>query len=155
MQPRSEGDHGSGFGLIVLGLALALVGAGSVMLLVLALSHLYVAHYATALGEMAGCALAGGVFLKSYGPYLDRLERRAPQDSPPGGPEADTAGERSAAEPAPTSVVVAVATAAYGLLIILAGLCWTEGTATLWNAVAGTGLIACAAVVWWLGRGSQ
>ena len=53
MQPSGEGERGSGFGLIVLGLALALVGAGSVMLLVLALSHLYVAHYAAALGEIA------------------------------------------------------------------------------------------------------
>ena len=45
-----------------------------------------------------------------------------------------------------------MATAAYGLLIIFAGLLWTEGNARVWNALAGAALVACAAVAWWLGR---
>jgi hypothetical protein len=149
MQTSSEGDAGSGFGLIAVGLALAILGAGSVMLLVLALSHLYVAAYGTALGEVLASALAGGIFLKSYARYLDRLERRAPPDIAEQRPDAVAA---RTAEPAPTSVVVAIATAAYGLLIIVAGLCWTEGEAKSWNALAGVALVACAAAVWWLGR---
>jgi hypothetical protein len=152
MRPPGVPENGSGFGLIVLGLALALLGAGSVMLLVLALSHLYVGFFAAAFGELAGCALAGGIFFTSYGPYLDRLERRAPLEvlPPPPGPEQGSG--RRTAEPAPTGVVVGVATAAYGLLIIFAGLLWTEGNARVWNALAGAALVACAAVAWWLGR---
>ncbi len=147
MQAPHEGGEGSGIGLIALGLVLAVLGAGGVMLLVLALSHLYVGAYGIALGELVGSALAGGLFLKSYGPYLDRLERRAPPE-----PAGDGATGRPAGGPAPTGVVVAVTTGAYGLVLILAGLIWTGGTALLLNAVAGGGLLACAAAVWWLGR---
>src|SRR5688572_1451801 len=113
MAAAGESGGGSGYGLIALGLALALRGAGAVMLLVLALSHLYVGAYGIALGELAGAAVMGGVFWKSYAPYLDRLERRAPRDRADDAPVAVGAERRRAAEPAPTGVVVAVATAAY------------------------------------------
>src|SRR5262245_10215473 len=150
MKPSGGRETGSGIGLIVLGLALAVLGAGAVMLLVVALSHLYVGVYPLALGELAACAVAGGAFLKAYGPYLDRLERRAPPEPAEAG-----AGATPAGDPAPTGVVVAVVTGAYGLILILAGLVWTSGTARLLNGVGGLGLVACAALVWWAGRESR
>ena len=55
-----------------------LVGAASVMCLVLALSHLYVGRYPIALAELAGFALGAVAFFWSYGPYLAVLESRAP-----------------------------------------------------------------------------
>ncbi len=145
-----EGQPAAGFGLISFGLVLAVVGAAAVMLLVLAMTELYVGRYGVALVELAGAVGAGVAFWKSYGPYLDRLERRAP----PAAELGKEAGGAAAAdtEPAPAGVVVAMATAAYGLLILVAGLCWTDGTARLWNVAAGAGLVACAAAVWRLGR---
>src|SRR5262249_10548758 len=100
------------------------------------------------------------VFLWCYGPYLARLEQWAPPtsgDSPQTASVQATTPLRSEVggplgEPAPTSVVVALATTAYGLLIVLAGLIWTQGSALLFNLLGGGMLLACAAAVWWLGR---
>ncbi|MBI1917852.1 MAG: hypothetical protein HYS12_24420 [Planctomycetes bacterium] len=149
----------SGAGLIVAGLALALVGAAAVMCLVLALSHLYVGHYQAALAELAGFILGASAFFWSYGPYLARLEARAPVEADaravpaPAGPAAtEPDAGRSLAEPAAPGTVVAVASGAYGLLLVLGGLIATHGEGLVFNLLAGAGLIASAAAVWWLGR---
>src|SRR5215468_6586727 len=56
-ETKGSDRSASGVGLIVAGLVLALVGAASVICLVLALSHLYVGRYRIALSELAGFAL--------------------------------------------------------------------------------------------------
>src|SRR5207249_10226212 len=92
---------------------------------------------------------------------LARLERRAPVEpdarpaplsTDPGTPEPD-AGP-APAEPAAPGTVVAVASGAYGLLLVLGGLIVTRGEGLVFNLLAGAALIASAAVVWWLGRPS-
>jgi hypothetical protein len=88
------------------------------------------------------------LFLKAYGPYRDRLERRAPAER--AGTQTE---ERPAREPARTGTVVAVA-AAYGLVLILAGVIRTGGTALLLNGLTGAALIGCDAAAWWMGSGS-
>jgi hypothetical protein len=57
-----------------------------------------------------------------------------------------------ATEPLPTNIVVAIAVAAYGLLIIVAGLIWTQGNNVILNLLAGGALLITAAIVWKLGR---
>ncbi len=149
----------SGVGLIAAGLVLALVGAASVMFLVLALSHLYVGQYQTAGAELVGFALGAVAFFWSYGPYLALLEARAPVEadaravSAPAGPAApEPDAGRSRAEPASPNVVVAVASGAYGVLLVLGGLIVTRGEGLIFNLLTGAALIASAAAVWWLGR---
>jgi hypothetical protein len=163
--PEEQHDGStSGADLIATGLLLALLGAGSVLLLILALSQLYVGRYGAAAGELIGCALGGAVFLRSYGPYLTRLEQRAPPEPRPGLPSEALPQAKPAtasppsdqqspgAEPAPTPVVVALTTAAYGLLIALSSSVWARGTALVFNLLAGGALLGCAALVYWLGR---
>lgn len=180
---RSNDCSGAGVGLILTGMALALLGAASVMLLVIGASGLYVGRFTPALAELAGFILGSGIFLKSYGPYLARLEKRAPMDSdttmphdpsvpdsPPGEvaerpPEAAALersiseparqGERSVADPLPTSVIVSLATGAYGLLVAAGGLIWTRGGDLVLNVLAGGALLIAAALVWRLGRTSS
>jgi Na+/proline symporter len=149
----------SGAALIAVGLVLALVGAASVMCLVLALSHLYVGHTQAALVELAGFALGAGVFFWAYGPYLARLESRAPVEpdtkptpSPGEPPTAESMEGLSPAEPAAPGTVVAVASGAYGLLLVLGGLIVTHGEGLVFNLLAGAALIASAVAVWWVGR---
>jgi hypothetical protein len=151
---EQHGGSASGADLIATGLLLALLGAGSVLLLILALSQLYVGRYGAAAGELIGCVLGGPVFLRSYGPYLTRLEQRAPPEPRAGLPSEAPPPDQQCpgAEPAPTPVVVALTTAAYGLLIALAGSAWARGTALVFNLVAGGALLGCAALVYWLGR---
>ncbi|MHC4797576.1 MAG: hypothetical protein ACYTF1_13110, partial [Planctomycetota bacterium] len=89
------------------------------------------------------------IFLKTYGPYLARLEKRAPTDLT----VSDTdLSQPVATEPLPTNIVVAIAVAAYGLLIIVAGLIWTQGNNVILNLLAGGALLITAAIVWKLGR---
>ena len=57
-------SRGSGWGLIGIGLMLALLGAGRSMLMTQGLSHLYVAQYSLGLMELLGCIVSGGVFLR-------------------------------------------------------------------------------------------
>jgi hypothetical protein len=170
----------SGIELIVVGLVLAVTGAGAVALLVLGLSGLYVGAYGTAVAELAGFLLGGGCFTLSYRRYLDRLEAWAPKeiegaiaspvtasvpapgdsnrpDAPAAASPADPAAPAAdaAAQPVSTDVVVAVATLAYGLMIALGGLIWTRGEDLVFNLVAAGLLIICAAAVSWLGRRSR
>jgi len=170
---QEHSDSAGAGTLILTGLVLASLGAGSVALLVLGMSHLYVGACGAAIGELAGFLLMGGVFLASYGPYLDRLERWAPPVShnapPPPGPSAEDMAretrhepvepavpsphtDRSAADPLPTDIVVAVATLLYGLLIALGGLIWTRGADLAFNLIAAAMFVVSAGVVAWLGR---
>ena len=162
---RQEGSP-SGVEFILTGLALALLGAGAVMLMVVGLSILYVGRYGPAVGLLFGFLLAGGLFLKLYGPYLGRLDSRASKE-PAGSSDESDEGPRSIAkseqaatearkdaraDPLPTSVIIALATASYGVLIALGGVIWTAGGDLLLNLLAGGGLLVCAAVVWLSGR---
>ncbi len=158
---RHEGSP-SGVEFILTGLALALLGAGAVMLMVIGLSILYVGRYGPAVGLLFGFLLAGGLFLKLYGPYLERLDARASREPAGTSDDADdeqrkiTTSEQEAteaskdaqAEPLPTSVIIALATASYGVLIALGGIIWTAGGDLVLNLLAGGGLLVCAAVVW-------
>jgi hypothetical protein len=163
---KSRVGSPSGLEFILMGLALALLGAGAVMLMIVGLSLLYVGRYRPAAALLFGFLVAGGLFLKWYGPYLVRLEERAStvpaslsdetDDGQPGiersQPRATEADEDSRAEPLPVSVIIALAAAAYGLLIALGGVIWTEGKDLVLNLSAGGGLLFCAAVVWRMGR---
>src|SRR5262249_46375599 len=104
-------------------------------------------------------AVGASVFFWSYGPYLDRLERRAPVEpslkpvsEPHGQPEPEPAARPRAAEPVAPGTVVALASGAYGLLLVLGGLLGTQGEGLVFNLLAGAALIASAVGVWWLGR---
>jgi hypothetical protein len=70
-----------------------------------------------------------------------------PSSSAPAAP-----GDRLATDPLPTSVIVAMATGAYGLLVAAGGLIWTRGEDLLLNVLAGGALLVAAALVWRLGR---
>jgi len=148
----------SGFGLIFAGLMVAFVGAVAVMLMVIGLSYLYVGGYLTALMFLIGFVLCGSIFLGTYGPYLKRLEQRAPLAREPSklppvveddsGQTAPPDQDTPSAEPMPTNVIVALATSAYGLLIVLVGLIWTRGGDLMLNLLAGAALLISALVVW-------
>ena len=166
-------DSTSGIELILTGLALALLGAGSVMLMVVGLSALYLGGYVLGGGLLTGSLLTGGIFAGTYGSYLNRLEwrigeptHRSSSESPGTPPKAtgtdipdadreadpETSGQEPA-EPAPASRIITLATAAYGLLIAAGGLIWTRGVDLTYNLLAGAALLLCAVVVWRAGRG--
>jgi len=146
----------SGLEFILMGLALALLGAGAMMLMVVGLSLLYVGRYGPAAGLLFGFLVAGGLFLRFYGPYLVRLDDRASTEPASSSDEADDGQRRiKRAEPLPTSVIIALATASYGLLITLGGVIWTEGKDLVLNLSAGGGLLVCAAVVWITGHSAH
>lgn len=151
---QSRGDNtgsASGIELIVGGLGLALLGAGAVMLMVLGLSLLYVGNYVRGGALLSGFVACGALFATFYGRYLDRLERRV------GGPVAVSSAETpqaasvgsSGSEPMAVGGVIALATAAFGLLIIIGGLIWTRRADLLYNLLAGTALVVCAVAVRW------
>lgn len=146
----------SGIGLILAGLGLAVTGAGAVMLLTVGLSALYLGRFVPGAVQLIGAAVAGGAFLSLYGPYLDRLEAwggSTPEHAPDQRPEtAAGAGEPESARPAPTSVVVALATTAYGIVVIFVGLFATQGTDRVFNVVAGVAFLISALLVWRVGR---
>jgi len=157
------GPEHSGAKLILTGLFLALLGAGAIMLMVLGVSYLYVARYGLAVINLGGLIFCGCIFLKTYGPYLDRLERWAPTKSSAdlSGPDTQVSestlippeqNQEKTKEPQPTSVIVSIATSAYGLLVMLCGLIWTQGNDLILNLLAGGALLAIAAIVWRLGR---
>lgn len=150
----NEKHAGAGVDLILIGILLALLGAGSVMLMVLGLSYGYVGCYGLAAVLVAGFALGIGLFSRYYGPYLRRLEARAPRGQHDGASiDRQTVTVPSEpSRPLPTSLIVALAAAAYGLLMVLGGLIWTRGVDLVLNLLAGSGLILAAAIVWWLGR---
>lgn len=161
--------------LIAAGMVLAPIGTASVAMLVLGLSHLYIAQYRTAAIELVLCLIAGGVFLTFYGRYLDRLEQWAPSGSDQTGdaqpPVAATTSQesfserteatntvapsRSLGEPVSTDVVVAIVTLVYGMLIGVGGLIWTRGTALAFNLCAAVLFALCAGIVAWFGRRSR
>jgi hypothetical protein len=160
-------EAGSGFGLIVGGLLLALLGAGSIMLMVLGASFLYVGRYGHAAGLLAGFVAGGIVFFRTYGRYLARLEARVPME--PQVPSIDREQGPSPLEPAspqrpipnpptpsasplPTNVVIALATGGYGVFILVGGLIWTHGQALLLNLIAGAALLLCGILSWLLGQ---
>jgi SSS family solute:Na+ symporter len=151
---QNNAPEDSGFGLILQGIALALLGAVSVMLMVVGLSFLYVGRYGSGLGLLAGFALGTIIFFRLYGPYLSFLEQRAPPRSPSPAPvlpaEAHTLPDQS--EPVSTNFIVAMATGGYGLLIGGGGLIWTRGEHLLLNLMAGLAFLVAAGIVWLLGR---
>jgi hypothetical protein len=175
-----DGGSTSGVDLILKGLVLALLGAGSVMLMVVGLSFLYVGRYGLGGGLLIGSLLAVGVFAGSYGPYLNRLERRAdgltrPSSFQPPPAPSEAAGTDSlnagpgevthsppprqgsseashAPQPAPASRIIALATSFYGVLIVASGMIWTEGADLAYNLLAGAALLVCAVIVWRSGR---
>ncbi len=163
----------SGIGLIAVGLVLALLGAASITLFVLGLSQLYVGIHLRGMCELLGCAIGGALFFTSYGRFIDRLEDWAEvRATPTNGESVSPSHEspvtqmtsavrnsqsairnpQSGIQPAPTSVVVAISTAAYGLLIAGAGMLGTHGTDRLLNVLAGAAFLVSAAIVWRLGR---
>lgn len=175
----NRADVEGGWGRIVGGLLLALLGAGAVMLGVLGASCLYVGRFGLGAIEGVLAIVGGAAFALCYGPYLDRLERRAPmQDddadkagkmpAPQGGrapvldDNAAQAGRTPApqdddrpAEPLPSNVVIALATAAYGVIVLAGGLIWTQHRAAVLNVISGAALLACAGAVWRLGRSTR
>lgn len=166
--PHEEDSAASGR-MIALGLAIALVGAGSMMLFVVGVSELYVGAQTRGLLELCGFAVGMTVFFVTYGRYLDRLERRcapgstganaapATRPKPAARPDQEDVpgGGARAPEPLPTHVVVAVATAGNGLLMLAGSLVLTGGRALVLNVLAAGGLIAGALIVWVFGRGSD
>lgn len=182
-ESRAEGcsnanrNTDSGIGLILLGLALALFGAISVMAMVVGLSYLYVGSYAWGLALLAAFLLGAIGFLRAYGPYLDRLEQRAPArsaptvatshefaasddaafahipaNSPSGCDKVQSGSSSPTAEPMSTDTVVALAMTSYGLLFLGGGLIWTRGEQLVLNLLAGGGFLVVAWIVWWQGR---
>jgi Na+/proline symporter len=201
-------DEGTGIDLILKGLGFAVLGAASIALMALGLSHLYVAEYGRGAVELIGFFIGGALFLTSYGKYIDCLEQWAGEISPASRPTSDPGGavpaewdlkcthcaypltglssrvcpecgepfdvvktweaghpmeiigessvrsteEVTAAQPAPTSVVVAAATVAYGLIIAILGVIWTQGIDLILNVAAGAAFLLSAALVWWFGR---
>ncbi|MBN2292333.1 MAG: hypothetical protein JXM70_07905 [Pirellulales bacterium] len=142
-------DPGNGFGLILVGLALSLLGAASVALMVIGLSYVYVGYYQRAVLLLAGYVFCGGIFLKTYGPYLQRLENHAPWKKPAERQPVTTAdNDGTDAQPLPANVIIALATAAYGLIIVSGGIIWTRGEDLVLNLIAGSSLLGIAAIVW-------
>jgi Na+/proline symporter len=173
----ADANHRSGgLGLIVGGLLLALIGAGAVALMTQGLSHLYVARYQFGLIELACCAVGATIFLRAYGPYLDRLEHWsgaidesnvAATPSSPRVPMAPAASGDAgfaatsppeplpASEPLPTSIIVAISSAAFGVVIIAGGLIATRGMNLALNLIGGVSFVVAAVVVSWAGREPQ
>ncbi len=141
--------------LILGGLGLALLGAGSVALGISALSIAYVARYGAAAAQGLIAVAGGAAFLALYGRYLRRLDRWTGEPAEPQPVVAREPSVPSAApadgQPAPTSVIVALATAAYGLIMALIGLL-AGGGERAYNLIAGLAFLLSATLVWWLGR---
>jgi hypothetical protein len=148
---EDTGQSDSGLRLILCGLVLALLGAASVMLMVVGLSILYVGCYGSGLGLLAGFALGTTAFFRAYGPYLTRLERRAPPQMSPDLEAASIATE-DRTEPLATNYIVALATGGYGLMIGGGGLIWTRGEQLTLNLLAAGAFLVAAIAVGWLGR---
>jgi hypothetical protein len=152
---KTEKDHSanSGGGLILAGLLLALIGAGSVMLMVVGLSYFYLGFYTGGLLLLVACLLTGTVFFLTYGPYLDRLERRAPprQNAAITEPPSNTKSS-DLAEPISTESLVALAMCAYGVLIAVTSLIWMRGEDLALNLLASAAFLIVAAISWWLGH---
>lgn len=162
---RSAG-RSAGLQLIAAGLALAVLGAGAVMLLIVGLSQLYVARFAAGAVQLVGSVLLGGAFLRWYGPYLDRLEawcgtcEAAPRTAV--SDEAAGAGRESPAdrhpgnvgepEPISTGRLVALAIAGYGALMVTLGVIATGGADRILNVLAGAVFLGCAGTLWLMGR---
>lgn len=151
---------------ILTGLMLAVVGAAAVAMLVLGLSHLYVAVWHRAVAELSACVFCGIAFFSTYGAFLDRLDQRwpreaAPEDAETGAAEAP-AGEhlqyapvdRRERGPVPTCTVISLATVGYGLVIMIGGAVWTRGSDRAFNLAAGLVFLVLAGVVIILGRKS-
>ena len=163
----AAGASGSGWSLILGGLGLAVLGAAAVALMISGLSSAYVGRYASAGLQLGGFLVSGVVFLSVYGKYLDRLEEWAGASEetlelfsspPPASAVSEVATERpsrepdqATREPVHTSVVVALATAVYGPLLILVGL-FGEGRTMAYNLIAGAAFLVAAAIVWITGR---
>jgi Na+/proline symporter len=143
--------NGGGW-LIIIGLALALVGAGSVMLLITGLSYLYVGFFARGVLLLAACLITGLLFFWSYGPYLSHLERRAPPRQLPATIPSHIPCSDSASEPLPTERLVAISMGIYGILIGAGALIWTHGEDLTLNIVAAVAFLLVAAFAWRLGR---
>jgi solute:Na+ symporter, SSS family len=181
LEPRSGGadrnrfSAESGATLIPLGLALALLGAASVMLMVVGLSYLYVGGLGPGLACLSAFAVGAAAFLRTYGPYLDRLERWAPRQpdhamTPTDATAAEGAAEHAtvpshawsgpehspgsgpSSEPMSTDSVVALSMLFYGSLFLGGGLLWTRGEQLVMNLLAGGGFLGVGVIVWWLGR---
>ncbi|MHB0958857.1 MAG: sodium:solute symporter family transporter [Pirellulaceae bacterium] len=154
--PRGEGG---GWGLIGMGLILAILGAVSVALLVTGLSCAYVGQYVRAGGLCLGAVIAGNIFLARYGRYLDSLEAWTDLsigEGPAGGAaETNSEGvqEECGPQPAPTSVVVALSTTVFGLVLAAIGLSGS-GTMRSFNLIAGLLMLLSAAAIGLLGRAS-
>jgi hypothetical protein len=165
-----SGEHtGTGGKMILAGLLLAIIGATSVALLVLGLSHLYAGSYTRGVLELTGFALGGGVFFAAYGAHLDRLERWAKAQKPDAEytfapafpvvaddesaphPAAAPARPVSSAQPAPTSVVVAVSTSAFGVVIAAVGVLGTSGRDMVLSLITGAAFAVSAFIVWRFG----
>lgn len=155
---KTNADSGNGFSLIIIGLVLSLLGAASVALMVVGLSYLYVGYFQRALLLLAGFVFSGVIFFKSYGPYLHQLELRAPWKRPverqsvtqasATSPDKSPPQKRTDGEPLPTNVIIALATAAYGLIIVAGGIFWTQGGDLILNLIAGGALMGVAFIVW-------
>jgi len=150
--PHFKSRANGGGLLIVIGLALALVGAGSVMLLITGLSYLYVGFFARGVLLLAVCVVTGFLFFWSYGPYLSHLERRAPPRHMPASIPTHIPCSESASEPLPTERLVALSMGVYGILIGAGALIWTDDEDLMLNIVAAVAFLLIAAFAWWLGR---
>ncbi len=143
--------------LIALGLLLAIIGATSVALLVQGLTLLYLGRFPAAAGLLAVAVGGGAAFLRLYGPYLDRLESgSAPA---PGVEQAQACAEPQAVDqdarlpqPIATSLVVAMATGAYGLVLGAIALVVDCPADRVLNLIGSLAFLASAGAVWWLGR---
>jgi hypothetical protein len=149
--------------LIAIGLGLAMLGAVSVMLLVIGCSYLYVGEYGYAFGVLAVCAGTAIGFFQTYGPYLTQLEKWAPPRVSSATADTSVNNERDKAptdavdrapstEPISTDTIVALSMAVYGLLFLVGGAIWTQGDKLILNLIAGGGFMIVAAIAWWFGR---
>ena len=136
----------------MIGLTLALLGSGSVMLLVTGLSYLYVGFFARGVLLLAICLITGVLFFRSYGPYLSRLEQRAPPRQVPTTIPSHSPGSDTVSEPLPTERIVAISMGVYGMLIGAGALIWTHGEDLILNSVAALSFLLVAAFAWRLGR---
>jgi hypothetical protein len=150
--------------LIGIGLVLALLGAGSIMLMTQGISHLYVGCYSFGLAELLAFVIGGGVFLRYYGRYLDRLEAwTAVLFHSEAGADAEqvtqaavlsesTSPADAATQPMRTSAVVALSACAFGVVIIVGGIIFTVGSDLVLNLLGGAAFLAGSGIIWWMGR---
>lgn len=149
----TEDSVSSGGLLILSGLALALVGAGSVMLFTVGMSYLYVGAFGWGAGFLLVSVLVGALFFSTYGGYLDRLELRVPpRQTEVASSQTSTSNYDPTAEPMPTELVVALAMFAYAVLIAGASLIWSRGENLVLNLIASAAFAAIAVLSWRIGR---